>query len=329
MLIIHDYLLEYGGAEKVLEEIHQKYPQSDIFTYLLDLDILENSNYLKKLYLQGKIQISIFQSLPFKKKFRKLYQKFSFVYFYCKKFQNASKLYVNTSSGAGLMNRQDNLDKFVYFHKVPSFSFYKKYNFLTKYLHDTIAENLAKYTSIITNSNYNSSIIADRYNVPNKKILIQNPKINIPIITADDEIHFDNMSKLYNIQKNNYFLYVGRLENYKGVKYLVDIFNQNPDLKLILIGKGELMNYHSSKNIKYLGFTNDIVKFCFMKYAKYMITLGGEREEYGMTAAECLGIGGKVIALDIGGNKEVLKRYPNNNILIKDISDIVNIINDK
>ena len=38
--LVHDYLTQYGGAERVLDVLHEEYPTAPIFTSVLDLDAL-------------------------------------------------------------------------------------------------------------------------------------------------------------------------------------------------------------------------------------------------------------------------------------------------
>jgi glycosyltransferase involved in cell wall biosynthesis len=41
--LVHDYLTQYGGAERVLEALHQLYPEAPVFTSLTDLTALPES----------------------------------------------------------------------------------------------------------------------------------------------------------------------------------------------------------------------------------------------------------------------------------------------
>lgn len=63
----------------------------------------------------------------------------------------------------------------------------------------------------------------------------------------------------------------------------------------------------SAQKYRYLGYTTEETKFEVMKKARALITAGGEREEFGITAAESILSGTPVIALSAGGVTEVLK----------------------
>src|ERR671926_1398678 len=57
--IVHDYLNQYGGAERVLEALHQLYPDAPIFTSVYDRDAMPDhfrdwtiyTSFLQKLHL--------------------------------------------------------------------------------------------------------------------------------------------------------------------------------------------------------------------------------------------------------------------------------------
>jgi hypothetical protein len=58
--IIHDWLVVYGGAERVLEQMLQVFPDADIFTLI---DFLPSQD---RGFLHGKrVQTSFLQKLPF------------------------------------------------------------------------------------------------------------------------------------------------------------------------------------------------------------------------------------------------------------------------
>ena len=60
--LVHDYLKEYGGAERVLEALHEIFPEAPIFVAYLDLKSLgPHSDRMKK----WNIKTSWFQNFPF------------------------------------------------------------------------------------------------------------------------------------------------------------------------------------------------------------------------------------------------------------------------
>ncbi|MEI6775116.1 MAG: glycosyltransferase family 4 protein [bacterium] len=68
----------------------------------------------------------------------------------------------------------------------------------------------------------------------------------------------ENMSPQENIKKGDYFIYVGRLAEEKGILFLLDLFVELPGIKLIVVGNGPLASkisqYKKCKNIKFTGY---------------------------------------------------------------------------
>ena len=59
--IVHDYIKEYGGAERVLEELIKLYPNADVFTSLYSPEFLGPH---KKRFENYSIKTSWFQKIP-------------------------------------------------------------------------------------------------------------------------------------------------------------------------------------------------------------------------------------------------------------------------
>src|SRR5215203_7037034 len=56
--LVHDYLTQYGGAERVLDALHEEYPVAPIFTSVLDLESLPDH------YQSATITVSAMAKLP-------------------------------------------------------------------------------------------------------------------------------------------------------------------------------------------------------------------------------------------------------------------------
>lgn len=61
--IIHDWLVTYAGAEKVLEEILKIYPDADLFSLI---DFVEEGQ--RSFIMNNSVTTSFIQKLPFAKK---------------------------------------------------------------------------------------------------------------------------------------------------------------------------------------------------------------------------------------------------------------------
>jgi len=122
----------------------------------------------------------------------------------------------------------------------------------------------------------------------------------------------------------SFLLYVGRLTEKKGVRYLVDtmplVLKKNPEAKLIIVGSGELgedLKQHVVKlglneQIQFTGSVpyKDLPKY----YATADIFIGpsivaksGDTEGFGLTFVEAAMSGCLVIASDIGGIRDIIQ----------------------
>ena len=66
--LVHDYLNQYGGAERVLEVLHAMFPQAPIYTSIYDAEAMPSH------YRSWDIRTSFMQKLPgWRKHFRKYF----------------------------------------------------------------------------------------------------------------------------------------------------------------------------------------------------------------------------------------------------------------
>lgn len=122
-----------------------------------------------------------------------------------------------------------------------------------------------------------------------------------------------------NVDKINGFLvlYVGRIVAHKRIEDLMDAFKivhkKIPSAKLMIVGTGpmrqELENYASHIGIeeytRFTGYVSDKKKYRMMKKADVLV-LPSVMEGFGLVLIEAMACGTPVIAVDLGGPKEVV-----------------------
>ena len=129
--------------------------------------------------------------------------------------------------------------------------------------------------------------------------------------------NFKYAKPLPDFDKQKTVLFVGRLdEPRKGVQVLLNampkVFDQFPDLKLLLVGPGEVKDILKQVNIKYhsqiefKGFvSSDAKASCFASATIYVApNLGGE--SFGIVLLEAMATGTPVLASDLPAFKRVL-----------------------
>jgi glycosyltransferase involved in cell wall biosynthesis len=104
------------------------------------------------------------------------------------------------------------------------------------------------------------------------------------------------------------FIFVGRLEESKGVKLLLDIWaTLNPEYKLTLIGEGELFESVSKTNIRFLGKKSHDDVQNLISQARFLIQPSLWYETFGLTIIEAMSCGTPVIGFNIGTRQDFIK----------------------
>ena len=156
-------------------------------------------------------------------------------------------------------------------------------------------------------------------------------KINYIFLTEFNKMKFDH---LINVNGNNVFVkpnfvkeiqvkgrkscktktfvFAGRLEENKGIKYLLSQWkNMAEDYQLHIYGTGPLEKYVKEnscdkKNIKFYGFQSQQVIFNDLKSAMGMIFPSLWYEGFPMIIAESMAIGCPVISTNIGNENDII-----------------------
>lgn len=158
---------------------------------------------------------------------------------------------------------------------------------------------------------------ANNYNIAISKGIFKhfsmnnNSKIIFDGVLSKDEVRF-------NAQKENYFLFTGRLSEGKGVDNLIDAFTEfsrfDYKTNLFIVGSGTLeyekklkqkvSNLNLEDRILFLGFRTDV--FDLMAKATALI-VPSHFEGFGFITAEAMFNGCLVIGNNTGGTKEILE----------------------
>jgi glycosyltransferase involved in cell wall biosynthesis len=114
-------------------------------------------------------------------------------------------------------------------------------------------------------------------------------------------------------KQGDYFLFMGRLSEEKGISTLIKAFNRVSEIKLHIMGDGpmreEVLAFAESscKNVKYLGFKSGQQKLNIMRNAKAIIVASEWYENFPTVILESFSLGTPVIASKIGGIPYMVK----------------------
>ena len=317
--IVHDYIKEYGGAERVLEALHEIYPDAPVFTSVYLPQFLGPH---KNRFKDWDIRTSMAQLLPFKAKLISPLRIIAPLLFKTFDFSSFDVVIVSATGAYSpniIQKSKVKSQKLIcYCHTPPRYLYgyatarQWKNNIVFRVFGELINHflRLVDYKSaqnvdfFIANSKNIASRIKKFYRkesiVIYPPVEITNPKSQIP-----------NKSRIQNpkylIQNTEYFLAGGRLARPKHIDLIVETFAKL-NLPLKVFGRGfagyelDLKSKVKSQKskVEFVGEVNDEEKLNLMRNAKAFI-IAAEDEDFGITPVEAMSMGTPVIAYKSGG----------------------------
>lgn len=298
VVLVHDYLNQYGGAERTLEKIMEIFPEAPIYTGILDLKKLPPSFKNKKI-ITPKLN-------GFFKKFPKL-----FTFLMGNRFENfdLSKFDLIISDGtawAKSVITESSQLHISYIHTPPRFLYkYPSENTLRKKwflrpLFSYLDFHLRIWDfSAAQRPDYllcNSEEVKRRI----KKFYKRDAQVIYPPV---------RIKEYTQTPREDFYLTTGRLSSYKNFDLVIKMFN-NLDLPLIILGTGieeeKLKKIVTSKKIKFLGKVTDEVLDEYLSKAKgYIFPV--KEEDFGIALVEALNHGIPSLVHRSGGPLEILR----------------------
>jgi glycosyltransferase involved in cell wall biosynthesis len=301
--IVHDWLVTYAGAESVLTQILDCFPEADLFAII---DFLPKN---KRQFIHNKeVKTSFIQKIPFAKKiYRSL---LPFMPLAVEQFDLSDYHLVISSSHAvakGVITGPDQLH-ISYIHTPIRYAWDLQHQylkeaklvkgpkaFLAKWLlhkmrnWDIRTSNGVDY--FFSNSNYIGRRI--------EKVYRRKSQTLYPGIDLNNYICTD--------KKENFYFTASRMVPYKKINLIVSAFAQMPDKKLIVIGEGpdwKKIKKLATHNITLLGYQTNQVLRDYMQRAKAFVFAA--EEDFGIMPVEAQACGTPVITYGKGGCLETV-----------------------
>lgn len=296
--LVHDWLTNFGGAERVVESFHRLFPEAPIYTVLYDQSRMPES------FQSMDIRTSFLQMVPFAKKKHQLL--LQFMPLAVEQFDLSNYDLVLSSStccAKGIITRAGTCH--ISYCNTPmryAWDFYHEYTgkqglLLRGYVAwqmnrirqwDCLSANRVDYFLA------NSRNVARRI----KKHYRRDSYVIYPPVDTDFYKPSGN--------ERNYFLCGGRLVKYKRIDLAVEAFSR---LKLPLWVAGDGEEYKSLKklagsSIKFLGKVNDSELRSLYQQCRAFVFSG--EEDFGIMPLEAQACGRPVIALGKGGVLETV-----------------------
>lgn len=304
--IVHDWLVTYAGAERVLEQILHCFPEADLFSVV---DFLDDD--ARQLLQNKKATTTYIQKFPWAKKYYRNY--LPFMPLAIEQLDLSKYDLVISSSHAvakGVITGPDQLH-ISYVHSPMRYAWDLQHQYLTeagltkgiksflvrKLLHKMRIWDLRTANGVdhfIANSNF----IAKRiWKVYRRDADVIYPPVDTEYFAVAPE----------NVKKDDFYLTVSRLVPYKKIDLIVQAFNKLTQKKLIVIGDGPQMGKIQQvkpDNVTLLGYQSASVIREYMQKAKAFIFAA--EEDFGIVPVEAQACGTPVIAYDKGGSLETI-----------------------
>ena len=300
--IVHDWLVTYAGAERVLEQMIACFPQADVFSLV---DFVEDRK-----FLHGKhATTSFIQRLPLARKKYRAY--LPLMPLAIEQLDLSAYDLVISSSHAvakGVLTGPDQVHV-SYVHSPIRYAWdlqhqYLEQSNLTKGLRSIMARVVLHYirtwdtrtSNSVDHFVANSQFIARRI----KKVYHRDARVIFPPV--------DVQSFLVGEQKEDFYLTASRMVPYKKIDLIVEAFSRMPGKRLVVIGDGPEMKAIRAKagpNVEILGYQPFKVLHDHMRRAKAFVFAA--EEDFGIAPVEAQACGTPVIAFGKGGALETVR----------------------
>jgi glycosyltransferase involved in cell wall biosynthesis len=302
--LVHEWFTTIAGAEKVVEQILQLYPQADIFAVYADPDTVKKTAFLQR----RNIKSSFISRLPLVNKFYRSY--LPLMPLAIEQFDLSAYDIVISSAHAvskGVLTGPDQLH-ISYVHSPIRYAWDLQHQYLRESgLDNGIKALLAKWVlHKIRIWDYRTAAGVDHF-VANSRFIGRRihkvyGRMSEVIYPPVDVTAFDFCE-----QKHDYYLTASRLVPYKRMDLIVQAFAQMPDKKLVVIGDGPDMSKLralATPNVTLLGYLSFDELKSYMQHARAFVFAA--EEDFGITPVEAQACGTPVIAYGKGGSLETV-----------------------
>ncbi len=290
--IVHDYLVQYGGAERVLEAICEIWPQAPIYTLLHDSELVHHK------FDNKVVRTSFLQKIPFAKKHHRIFPPLMMLGIEQFNLDYYDIVLSDSSSFAKNLITNPNTLHITYCHTPMRYGWddcqYYTQEFSLPGIVKKIVPLLMNYIRMwdffgsygvdhfIANSKFVSTRIQKYYH---RDSYVINPPVNV------NDFHICKED-----ERGEYFLMVGRMMKYKKMDLVIETFNELK-LPLKIVGRGiekEYLEKIAGPTVEFLGRVTD--EELYDIYAKAQAFIFPQEEDFGIVAIEALASGRPLIA---------------------------------
>ncbi len=303
--LVHDYLNQFGGAERVLLALMELFPNAPIYTLLYDKEKTHG-------LFEGRRVITSFLDNPITRKHHRLFIPFMPLAINRMNLGSEFDLIISDTAGfaKGISCDQTKTKHISYIHTPLRYAWetdeYFSHSLKTKIFNAIFKPAFAyvrrfdyqvaqKPDILLSNSQFIAEKVR-RYYGRNSDVLY--PPVDTSVFSPDEQI-----------KRGEYYLAVGRMLHYKRFDLIIEAF-KILGLPLVVAGAGpkeeELRELaQGAGNITFLPFqkTNEEMRklYCGAKAVIFSHT-----EDFGLVLAEAQACGAPIIAYNVGGAREIV-----------------------
>lgn len=328
--LVHDYLREYGGAERVLEALHEMFPKAPVYTAFADPKAM-GRNWVN--FSNWDIRQSKLIELPLYKKLfspMRIFAKWAFEQFDLSEYDlvisSSNAYFAKAAAKRSVGSPREGVKVFngihyCYCHTPPRvlYGYSAKSNWqanpFTHFAGNLLNHSVRQMDFVaaqnpdffIANSNETAMRIKKFYK---RKSVVINPPIKIYDVakTFFDQLNKKELADFTKQKNNSYYLYVNRLALAKHPELAIQAANEL-GIKLKVVGDGSMLKdlkTIAGSTVEFLGAVDDKQLAELYKNARALI-YPVEDEDFGMVPIEAMAFGTPVIAHYSGGPKETIK----------------------
>lgn len=298
LAIVHDWLANMGGAERIIKIFHELFPKAPIYTCVY------NKDKMAKEFYDMDIRTTFIQKLPFAKTKYQAYLSLMPIAFEQLDLSDYDVVLSSSSSCAkGVITRADTLH--ICYCNTPmryAWDFYFEYvkdkNPIIKSLIASKMHSIRQWDRL--SADRVDYFIANSFNVANR--IKKHYRRESEVIYPPVDTSYYKISE----ETKDFYLIVSRLVPYKRVDLAVEVFNKL-GLPLKIIGSGsecDKLKRIAKGNIEFLGRLPDEEVRDY--YAKCKAFVFPGEEDFGITPLEAQASGRPVIAYGKGGALETV-----------------------
>ncbi len=291
--LVHDYLTQKGGAERVFRLLCRHFPNADIYTSLYSPERTINLEHTR-------VNTTFLQKIPVSHRYFRLFAPLYYPAFRSLNFQEYDLIISSSSSFAKGVRKRPGAMHICFCHNVTRFLWdtdtyleentsYKKFSPLINPVLEYLREADLTYAQEPDLYIANSSTVAKRIEKTYKRKALV---INYPIETN---------KFMFSAQKEDFYVMSSRFISYKRIDLAVEAFNWL-GWPLVIIGDGperKQIESRALENVKFLGYVDDQWRTHLMAKAQAVIVTA--LEDYGLVPIEANASGTPVIAYGAGG----------------------------